>query len=74
MVVPVETIRDSLSQGRLGETGDAFMIDQTGLLVTPSRFADQMLAAGLVKDHSEYEYKLKNDLTADLLAGNSGFD
>jgi methyl-accepting chemotaxis protein len=74
MVVPVETIRDSLSQGRLGETGDAFLVDQTGLLVTPSRFADQMLAAGLVKDHSEYEYKLKNDLTADLLAGNSGFD
>ncbi len=73
LIVSAETLDTYLNNGRLGETGDAFLINPSATLVSPSRFTEQMLAAGLISQRSELEYRLENSLTADLLAGNSGF-
>ncbi|HEV3025779.1 MAG TPA: hypothetical protein VGX76_25070, partial [Pirellulales bacterium] len=46
-------LRDILSHARTGRTGEAYAFDQDGLMLTESRFNQQLMAAGLIPDTPE---------------------
>lgn len=71
-VVPVTKFREILSKLFVGETTDAYMINQQGYLVSSPRFVDDMKAAGLFETRPELEAKIESQAGLDLMAGNSG--
>ncbi len=65
----------------LGRTGETYIVNKDGYMVTESRFASHLKEMGLVKKRCALELKLINQETGELaggvrqcVAGNSGFD
>ncbi|HKI62270.1 MAG TPA: PAS domain S-box protein [Mariprofundaceae bacterium] len=46
---PNETLFSLLLQARLGETGEAYIFDRQGLMLSPSRFREDLIALGLIE-------------------------
>ncbi|PJA31705.1 MAG: hybrid sensor histidine kinase/response regulator, partial [Zetaproteobacteria bacterium CG_4_9_14_3_um_filter_53_7] len=46
---PNETLFSLLHQARLGETGEAYIFDRQGLMLSPSRFRDELVSMGLIE-------------------------
>jgi methyl-accepting chemotaxis protein len=61
-----------LRRGQIGATGEAYLIDQDGYMITPSRFADELKAAGLIKERAELEVKVDTEAARQVLAGENG--
>ncbi len=57
---------------QIGATGEAYLINKEGYFITPSRFSDELLKAGVVKEHVELELKIETFGAKEVLAGNSG--
>ncbi len=72
IVVPVTTFQELLSKAFVGETSDAYLINQDGYLVSAPRFTDEMKAAGLFVERPELEVKVESKAVMDLMAGISG--
>jgi len=72
IVVPVTKFQELLSRAFVGETSDAYLINQEGYLVSAPRFSDEMKAAGLFVERPELEVKIESKAATELLAGNSG--
>lgn len=72
VVVPVTKFQELLAGAFLGETTDAYLINQQGYLVSAPRFSDQMKTAGLFTERPELEVKVESKAATELLAGNSG--
>jgi methyl-accepting chemotaxis protein len=72
IVVPVTQFQELLSKAFIGETSDAYLINQEGYLVSVPRFSDDMKAAGLFVERPELEVKLETKAATELIAGNSG--
>ena len=70
-VSPTTTIEHILKTAYPGNTGDIYLINQSGFFISPSRFDEQILKAGLVKDRIELELKADNAAAKGVLAGNS---
>ena len=51
---PYETLFPVLTQGRLGNSGESYAFDRSGLMLTHSRFATQLVNIGLI-DSSDIE-------------------
>lgn len=65
----------------LGKTGETYLVNKDGYMITESRFAAHLKEMGLVKKRCALELKLVNPETGELtsgvqqcIAGNSGFD
>jgi hypothetical protein len=56
---PAKELSHLLELGRLGETGETYAFDLYSNLVSRSRFADQLRAAGLIKGSGVLEIRLK---------------
>jgi methyl-accepting chemotaxis protein len=48
-------VANMLEQSQTGEDNEAFLVDSKGIMVTPSRYEDQLKADGKVKDRSALE-------------------
>ncbi|MDP3721781.1 MAG: methyl-accepting chemotaxis protein, partial [Anaerolineaceae bacterium] len=72
IVVPVTQFQELLSKAFVGETSDAYLINQEGFLVSAPRFTDDMKASGLFVERTELEVKLESKAATDLMAGISG--
>jgi methyl-accepting chemotaxis protein len=72
IVVPVTQFQELLSKAFVGETSDAYLINQEGFLVSAPRFSDDMKAAGLFVERPELEVKMESKAATDLMAGISG--
>lgn len=72
IVVPVTKFQEILSKAFLGETSDAYLINQEGFLVSAPRFSDSMKAAGLFEERPELEVKMESKAATELMAGISG--
>lgn len=72
IVVPVTQFQELLSKAFVGETSDAYLINQAGFLVSAPRFSDDMKAAGLFVERPELEVKIESKAATDLIAGVSG--
>jgi methyl-accepting chemotaxis protein len=65
-------ISDLLKNGWIGTTGDTYLINQQGVMITPSRFTDKFIKEGLVKERTELELKVDSLASREILAGRDG--
>ncbi len=72
IVVPATYFQEILSKAFIGETSDAYLINQEGFLVSAPRFSDDMKAAGLFVERPELEVKMESKAAKDLMTGISG--
>ncbi len=61
-----------LAEGLLGKTGDAYLIDQSGMMITPSRFDAELQKAGLIEKQSMLELKIDTQASQAVLSGENG--
>jgi methyl-accepting chemotaxis protein len=72
LVVPVTSVQEQLMSAFTGETSDAYLVNQQGILITAPRFSEEMKAAGLFKERPELEYQVNTEAGLALQAGTSG--
>jgi methyl-accepting chemotaxis protein len=70
--VPTEFIGNLLAQARLGDSGDAYLVNADGFFLTPSRFEKELLASGAIKERSELELQIDTFATQEMNAGRTG--
>ncbi len=77
-VVAGELNTDHFSQifqwAQSGETGEAYLINPGGYFITPSRFTDELIKAGQVKERAELELMVASTGARNALAGKDGLE
>ncbi|MCI0519174.1 MAG: methyl-accepting chemotaxis protein [Chloroflexi bacterium] len=63
---------DVLSQARLGETGEAYLVNKQGYFITPSRFPEELKSLGLIEERAELELHADTFAVREALAGRDG--
>jgi methyl-accepting chemotaxis protein len=69
--IPTDYLRESMGLAMMGDTGDAYLINSEGYMITPSRFEADLKAAGLIEERSELELLVESEAAQNVLAGNS---
>ena len=72
--LPTSAFQAVLENAWLGKTGDAYLINKAGYMITPPRFSEEMKKAGLFKDRPELEVKVQNVAAERVLEGQHGVD
>ncbi|MDQ1271741.1 MAG: hypothetical protein QG591_371 [Planctomycetota bacterium] len=79
--VDVKALNDLMLSLKLGKTGETYLVNKDGYMVTESRFARDLKNIGLIKRRCALELKLVNRETGELttgvkqcVTGNNGFD
>lgn len=70
--VPMSDIQAQLTTARVGETGDVYLVNREGLLVSKTRFEDELKQAGQIKERSELELKDTTEGAQRALKGEDG--
>jgi methyl-accepting chemotaxis protein len=70
-MVTVDEIGSMLAKIDLGKSGDAYLINKAGQLVTPSRHDDFLKSSGAVKDTAILQYKVDTYASQQILSGKS---
>ncbi|MCB9104729.1 MAG: HAMP domain-containing protein [Anaerolineales bacterium] len=70
--IPTTEIAELLAHARTGQSGEAYLINRDGYMITPSRFTDDLKAQGLIKKQTELELKVNTMGAQEALAGKSG--
>ena len=69
-LIPEETLSRVMHTGRMGLTGETYALDRTGLLLSTSRFKEQLIKLGLVTPEKSGVLELTvRDPGGDLAAG-----
>jgi methyl-accepting chemotaxis protein len=71
-IVPMTYISSLMSSTALGNTGEAYMINSDGLLITPSRYSELLLSEGKVKKTAEMELIIDTVASQKVVAGTDG--
>ena len=71
-MVSVDAIGKMLGQVDLGKTGETYLINKDGLIVTPTRYEDYLKSAGAIKDTAILQYKVDTFAGQQILARKSG--
>lgn len=83
VVLKVNTLplSEIMKSAKLGKTGETFLINREGFMLTESRFADEMRNAGLIQQRTALALKVINPYTGKLtigaqkcLSGKDGYD
>lgn len=83
VVLKVNTLplSEIMKSTKLGKTGETFLINREGFMLTESRFADEMRKAGLIQQRTALVLKVINPHTGKLtvgaqkcLSGKDGYD
>ncbi|MBI5677067.1 MAG: HAMP domain-containing protein, partial [Planctomycetes bacterium] len=79
--IDVSTLNELMLSLKLGKTGETYLVNKDGYMITESRFAVHLKEMGLVKKRCTLELKLISRETGELttgvkqcVAGNNGFD
>ena len=79
--IDVSTLNELMLSLKLGKTGETYLVNKDGYMVTESRFAAHLKEMGLVKKRCALELKLISRETGELtsgvkecVAGNNGFN
>ena len=79
--IDVSALNELMLSLKLGKTGETYLVNKDGYMITESRFAVHMKEMGLVKKRCALELKLINRETGELtngvkecVAGNNGFN
>lgn len=65
-------IKNMLTEAQLGDTGEAYLIQSDGLMITASRYESELKAQGEIENISELEYKVRSKATDNIATGDSG--
>lgn len=65
-------IQTVLGKQNLGSTGEAYLINKEGLLVTPLKYEEQLRATGEFGEKLLMTYKVETEASSLILAGNTG--
>jgi methyl-accepting chemotaxis protein len=71
--VPMAYVSELLKSGWMGDTGEAYLINSEGYMITPSRFTDEFIQKGMVKERTELELKVETQAAQEILAGREGY-
>ena len=79
--VDEKTLNELMLSLHLGKTGETYLVNKDGYMITESRFAAHLKEMGLVKKRCALELKLVNPETGEFttgvkqcISGNNGFD
>lgn len=79
--IDLHTLTNLMLSLRLGKTGETYLVNKDGYMITESRFAEHLKEMGLIKRRCTLELKLVDPATGKLtygvtqcIAGNDGFD
>lgn len=79
--IDVDTLSDLMLSLRLGKTGETYLVNKDGYMITESRLATHLKDTGLVKKRCSLELRLVNPETGELTDGvkqcitaNNGFN
>jgi len=79
--INVDTLNGLMLSIRLGKTGETYLVNKDGYMITESRLSTHLKDKGLVKKRSALELKLVNPETSEMtdgvkqcINGNSGFN
>ena len=79
--IDVNALNELMLSLKLGQTGETYLVNKDGYMITESRFSAHLKEMGLVKKRCTLELKLISRETGELtagvkqcVAGNSGFD
>ncbi len=64
--VDVERISDMMQSIKIGDSGETYLINKEGYMVTESRFTDSLKEAGLITKRTSLELKVINQNTNEL--------
>jgi len=71
---PRRDLSRMLQRGRLGESGDTYVFDRAGFIVSESRFRDPRMDAGSKGSAAPRAERPQTRMTLEALAGRSGLD
>ena len=66
--IPTKVFAEILSASDVG-SGDAYLINKAGVLITPSNHTDELLKTGIIKERTELELTAKTLAAKNVLAG-----
>ncbi|MFA6294621.1 MAG: PAS domain S-box protein, partial [Victivallales bacterium] len=61
-----------ISEAKIGQTGDVYLINRKGYFITPSRFSKELKENGIIKNRSELELYADSRGAKEVLAGKAG--
>lgn len=70
--IPMSAIQSVLAVSRMGDTGDAYLINADGYYITNSRFTSTFISQGRVKNRVELALKVNSPAAEALARGESG--
>lgn len=72
LVVPTAQLQQNLSPAQPGETGEIYLIDSNGMMITSSRFNAQLLEQRVIINASELELMVQTYASDQIAAQQSG--
>jgi PAS domain S-box-containing protein len=79
--VHVGTLSNMMNSLKFGKTGESYLVNEEGYMISESRFADRLKEKGIVKKRCSLELKVTDPETGELtsgvaqcISGNNGFD
>ena len=63
-----------MDHSQLGTTGDSYLINTDGVVVTPLRFEAELKAEGLIRERSDLELEIQSLAAQEAMAGRSGVE
>jgi len=70
--VKTVTLEILLSENRFGETGEVFLVNREGTMLTEPRYVDKLISKGIVKDTAIMKFKLGPNALRTIRLGESG--
>jgi methyl-accepting chemotaxis protein len=67
----LDTLTDTLQDMQFGETGETILLNENGYFLSGSRFTEDLLAAGKIKERAEMELQSQAAEVQNALAGES---
>jgi len=71
-LIPIEKLTTNIANSAPGKSGEIYIIDSDGYLVTPSRFDDDLKKMGIIKESSAMELRIDSFAKTQLQDGIDG--
>ncbi len=71
-MVPVTSLGEQLAKLNLGKSGESYIVNRDGLVITPLKHEEELKAAGEIKEIAQLEYKVDTYAGQQVIAGNNG--
>lgn len=72
-IIDIDKINKVMTRGYNGRTGEVFLVNRDGVMVTESRFTADLVARGIVKNKTSMELEINTRDVEEALRGRSGF-